>query len=233
MRAVALAVLVMLGGSARAAGTSAAELRTTLFPRSNARELGIRDEDGRPLYLASFDWARWPKMAPGIYVALAVATTVRGVGPGAACDRQRGPVPGGVVLAVLKKEPRRVRGRKQVRVVAQDTRPITFGCVDGNTIEAITLDAGPYPLSDVEQLVGVRTRTKTSQEIRLFRFAWELRVVLETEAQTLEPKKGRGFYDYVQTAPASQPASQPATPRKTTTRLRWNGTRFAPVPQRL
>ena len=265
--AVAAALAVLLGGGAAGAqgGVSAGEVRQAIFPRANAatRELGLRDEENRPLYLASFEWARWPKMAAGIYVALAVATTERGVGPGVGCDRHRTAVPGGVVLAVVRRET--VGGRKKLKklkVVAQDTRPVLLGCADGAATDSITMEAGAYPLSDVEQAVAVRRRTTspagTTEEIRLYRFGWELRVVLETEHTlrdrereyrvALEPvRKGRAPFEYVKritarpvphrarvaSPPASetQPATQPASrpARPATTSFRWNGTRYVPA----
>jgi hypothetical protein len=240
---VALGGVALGGGRAGAQGVSAGELRQAVFPQAHGatRELGVRDEENRPLFLAAFEWARWPKLAPVTYVALAVVTTVRGVGPGVGCDRQRAAVPGGVMLAVVRREQVRVKRKTttKLKVVGHDALPVTLGCDDGTATDAITLDVGPYRLSDAEQAVAVRRRrtfpTGSNEEIRLYRFAGEVRAVLLTDVPvrdrerqyqvTLEPAKTRakGFFDVVQritprplprpVAPASAPAPPPASQR--------------------
>ena len=252
--AAAVVVVALCGARAGAQGVSTAEVRQAVFPRLHGADLGVRDEENRPLFLASFDWARWPKGPAGTYVALAVATTERGVGPGGGCDRQRAAVPGGVLLAVVRREKVRVKRRlvTKLRMVGHDSRLVTLGCADGVATESITLDAGGHRLSDAEQGVVVRRRTASAtgrtEEVLLYRFTTEVRLVLETEVPVGEPKaafeparsKSKGFFDWVRrvaprplprrappaTQPVSPPATQPTWPEKTV--FRWSGTRYVP-----
>jgi hypothetical protein len=254
---VVVVVVVVLGGrDAWAAGDiSTGTLRQAIFPRADAatRDLGIRDEEGRPLYLASFEWARWRRGGPGTYVALAVATTARDVGPGPGCTRAGGTVPGGVLVAVVRQE--MVKHKKKLKVVAHDSRQVTFGCDHGTSIEALALDLGPFPLTEAEHGFAVRLRLtapgeRRHEEVVLYRLVgFDLRVALETDHALRDRRheyqvglapaktKTKGFFDLVRRVTArplppaeAAPASQAAGPRRPvvlSTVFRWNGKWYA------
>ena len=214
---VVVAGVMALGGRVAWAGgeISTGALRQAIFPRADAasRDLGIRDEEGRPLYLASFEWARWRRGGPGTYVALAVATTARGVGPGPGCSRPGGAVPGGVLVAVVRQE--LVKHKKKLKVVAHDSRQVTFGCDHGTSIDGLALDLGPFPLTEAEHGFAVHLRLtapgeRRHEEVVLYRLVgFDLRVALETDHALRDRQheyqvglapaktKTKGFYDLV------------------------------------